>query len=932
MLRKSILLATALTWSAGAAHAGDKPLYQPAPDWVAAAADPDFTKLADTDPVMVILDQQHRIRNGELWSYVDQAMRVASAQMLTDIGQVKLQWQPDDGDLIVHRAEIIRGGERIDLVATGQRLQVLQREEQMEQLQLNGTLTATMAVEGLRVGDVLRLTYTVTTKDKALQGNVQAFQPLVAEPMRVKFARTRFSWPTGSAIQWRATPEALRPALVSKAGFDTVEIALPLAKQPEMPTDAPLRYRPMPLLEASSFADWTAVSKVLAPLYDTEGRIAPGSPLAAEVAKIAARSTDPRTRAALALRLVQDEVRYLFKGMDGGNYIPQQPAQTWALRYGDCKAKTLLLLALLRGLGIEAEPVAANSQLGDQVPQRLPSPGAFDHVLVRAVIDGKSLWLDGTSAGTRLADLDDTPSFHHVLPLRTAGTGLMPIEPRASARAAAEMDILLDQRAGLSLPSLFTVTSLLRGPIGSMMQGASSQASKEQVEEGAQRMANQLFGDALISDATISYDAETATAQIKASGIIASRWRMSEGRYRTQLDKTIGEIGFQPDRARPAWKDIPVATGDIGTAVLRIRMQLPDKSAGYVLEGDQALPAAIAGARVSRKTSLADGWITLEDRMESVGAEIAPADIAATRAQVALAKSRLLKAVAPESYPARWKVAAEARRNGSLDRLRAAYDKVIANDPKEANGYRNRAAFLAGIWDWKGAAADYGKAIEIEPDADLYLARSRVRLAVRDDAGALADAEAALALDPASNGALDQVASLRFRKGDRDAALTMVAERIAVGGKEELGLVGLQSQLLGEAGRAEEGVAVLDAAIKGSPGKADLLNSRCWLKATMQVALDTALKDCTRGIEMAEQPASIYDSRAMVYFRMGRLEEALADLDAALEIVPSQSASLYLRGVIRQRMNDKTGDEDLAAARLMWPRIDEDYARYGIKP
>ena len=34
MFRKSILLTTALAWSVGVAHAGDKPLYQPAPDWV----------------------------------------------------------------------------------------------------------------------------------------------------------------------------------------------------------------------------------------------------------------------------------------------------------------------------------------------------------------------------------------------------------------------------------------------------------------------------------------------------------------------------------------------------------------------------------------------------------------------------------------------------------------------------------------------------------------------------------------------------------------------------------------------------------------------------------------------------------------------------------------------------------------------------------
>ncbi|WP_204313483.1 hypothetical protein, partial [Klebsiella michiganensis] len=71
--------------------------------------------------------------------------------------------------------------------------------------------------------------------------------------------------------------------------------------------------------------------------------------------------------------------------------------------------------------------------------------------------------------------------------------------------------------------------------------------------------------------------------------------------------------------------------------------------------------------------------------------------------------------------------------------------------------------FLAGIWDWKGAAADYDKAIAIEPTVQLHLARAQMRLAMRDDKGARADAEAALALDPGSQAAANMLASLRFR-------------------------------------------------------------------------------------------------------------------------------------------------------------------------
>jgi hypothetical protein len=40
-----------------------------------------------------------------------------------------------------------------------------------------------------------------------------------------------------------------------------------------------------------------------------------------------------------------------------------------------------------------------------------------------------------------------------------------------------------------------------------------------------------------------------------------------------------------------------------------------------------------------------------------------------------------------------------------------------------------------------------------------------------------------------------------------------------------------------------------------------------------------------------------------------------------------------MRGVIRRKTGDaRDGDADLAAARLISPAIDKDYAKYGIKP
>ncbi|RYY25674.1 MAG: DUF3857 domain-containing protein [Sphingomonadales bacterium] len=927
------LTAILMLLACGAAYAGDKPLYAPAPAWIAPTPAIDFAKLTDKDPMLVVFDQQQRIEKGQVWVYLNQALRVVSPQVLTQVGTIKLPWQPDQGDLIVHTAQILRGAERIDLLAKGEPLKVLQREEQLEKSQISGTLTATMAVEGLRVGDTLIFAYSMTRKDRALKGEMQTVAPLLPDSVRARFARVLLSWPTGNPVKWKLYSEGVTPKLTSQNGFDTVELALPLPKQPELPGDAPGRYNRLPLIEATSFADWAAVSKVMEPLYRTEGLIARGSPLAAEVARIAKASSDPRVRTAAALQLVQDEVRYLLNAMDGGNYIPQSPTATWSLRYGDCKAKTLLLLAILHELGIEAEPVVAHSSLGEMVPGRLPMPGAFDHVLVRATIAGKSLWLDGTGAGSRIGDLDDTPPFRMVLPLRAGGAELMPIEMRKPGRPTMEVDVEIDQRAGLGVRGGFRYKAVARGQLATMLQPLSTQATKEQLKEIVGNMVNGTLGNVVIGENAVQYDAATATATITAAGLIGSSFERENRRYKMPLDRTVDEMSFSPDRARTAWRTIPVAVPVDVTGIYRLRVRLPGEGKGFTLDGNQVLPPVLAGVPIVRTVSLAGGVVTVEDRFSPIGAEIAPADVAAVRSQLALAKQRMLKLVAPQNYPAYHEDVQASRRTKAFDPLLAVYAKIIAEEPEEAKHYRNRADFLRGIYDYRGALADQDKAVALQPDVRTYLGRAGTREALGDDAGALADAEAAFELDSGNAAAISSVIRFRFRKGDKEEALAMLEERIAEGGTGAESYQILQADLYAESGRMEEAIALLDTLVAEKPGDANRLNERCWFKGTNNVDLEGALKDCVKGIELASNPANIYDSRAMVYFRMGKMAEALADLNAALEVAPSMGASLYLRGVVRRRMGDIAGsDKDLAAARMIWPISDMRYGRWGIKP
>ncbi|MGG2382954.1 hypothetical protein, partial [Salmonella enterica] len=73
------------------------------------------------------------------------------------------------------------------------------------------------------------------------------------------------------------------------------------------PKDAPPRYQWQRVVQFSRYGDWAALSRKFAPLYVSAAKLAPGSPLKAEAARIAAAQPDPMARAAAALKLVQQD-------------------------------------------------------------------------------------------------------------------------------------------------------------------------------------------------------------------------------------------------------------------------------------------------------------------------------------------------------------------------------------------------------------------------------------------------------------------------------------------------------------------------------------------------------------------------------------------------------------------------------------------------
>lgn len=912
--------------------AGDTPRYEPAPAWALPA--PLTAPEADGGPLVRILDQQTRIADGMVTTYSEVAASALSADALARLGTITLAWQPFHGDIIIHRVEIIRDGQRIDVLKAGQKFTVIRREQRLEELELNGELTATLQVEGLRVGDTLDYAISVTSKDPVLKGQVQAASPVMAEPFKVGFERTRFLWPTGAPIRWRAYPVGIVATESDKGGWHDLSFKLPAPKQPDLPDDAPPRFHRLPLAEAASFGNWADVSKVVAPLYDTHGLIAAGSPLAQEVARIRDMTSDPKKRTAAALALVQDRIRYFANGMNGGNYTPQAPAQTWSLGYGDCKAKTLLLLAILDGLGIQAEPVMASIGGGDYVADRLPSLAAFNHIFVHAKIGNDDLWLDGTGRGSRIEDLQDPPPFRWVLPARSGGADLIELPQRAPAMPTRITSVTIDQSAGITLTAPFHAVVTIRGSRADGLRAMVAQMDKEHLQQLALYSLSGAAGSGAIPvTQKFSFDAAASTATIEVSGVTNGwRWRRQDHRYRFRPTSAVSGIDLDTDRARAAWKAIPIFGGEPRHNSSTITIILPDKGRGVVLEGDQTATFDVAGRKILRSASLTDGTILIKEEVMQSGAELAAADLPAARAKLAAAGNHLVRLATTTDYAPPQRQIAQAKADHKLDEAKALLTTYIADKPEEVARYTARAFFFASTYQWQDALADMDKAIAIDASTANLLGRAVLLRELGENAKAIADYKAVLALDPTSKPAMGSLGELQVDTGQKATALETINEQVDNAGEDKPEWQSVKANVLAEAKDAPGALAAMDDAINAKPGNPGLLNERCWIKGTLNVQLDTALQDCTQSIELASQNFAALDSRALVYIRLHRLPEALADLNAALDLQPSLPGSLYLRGLVERANGDQQrANQDLADAKTISPRIEQKYARWNIK-
>ncbi len=363
----------------------------PQPAWVVNAALPTGAPATPAPMHYRIIDEQVRVEGSSASEYSRVVRVIGDSAGLAVASQIELEFDPAYQTLVLHRLEVLRGSQRITKLDR-KKVELLQREKQLEQRIYDGRVTASIVLDDMRVGDEIDLAYTIVGQNPVFGGKFVHATWLSSQRGPVMQAQMRLLAPAEREIRMRKGPADATQESGVNAGLRET-----LFRRSNVPTlrgeqGAPSSAFVAEQLQFSEFADWAEV----AAWGDSLFRAGAATKVAAKADELRAAFQLPADQVREALRFVQQEVRYFGIEIGASSHRPSPPDQVLDQRFGDCKDKVALLAALLRRLDIPVQPVLVSTRLRGELQDMLPGPLAFDHVIARVELDGKVLFLDAT--------------------------------------------------------------------------------------------------------------------------------------------------------------------------------------------------------------------------------------------------------------------------------------------------------------------------------------------------------------------------------------------------------------------------------------------------------------------------------------------------------------------------------------------------------
>lgn len=321
-------------------------------------------------------------------------IRLNNENGVQDNSQLYFSFDPTYEKLTINKILIHRNGKTINQLHRNQ-IEIMRNEKNADRLIYDGTYSALVILNDVRVGDVLEYEYTLEGQNP-IWGNHTYFKYQLAYDQEIQHLYKSTLLPVDQNCKLRLSKNAPKPVITTKGKLTRYEWDLKDVKPIFTDSSIPSWYQAYAFAEISSFQNWNEVKRWENDLFNFNIKTP-------QINVFLSHYKKPITDNNILeiIHFVQDDVRYL--GMEQGvnSHKPHNPEKIFKQRFGDCKDKAYLLSVILRKLGVDAWPALVNTSAREHIEERIPSPFVFNHVIVKFKWKQQIYWVDATMSQTK---------------------------------------------------------------------------------------------------------------------------------------------------------------------------------------------------------------------------------------------------------------------------------------------------------------------------------------------------------------------------------------------------------------------------------------------------------------------------------------------------------------------------------------------------
>jgi hypothetical protein len=557
MLRKLFLISFLAASFFDNTWAAEKVAITATPSWIF-NVNPDLNKKPEARNIsngyyLELMDEQVNIPLQTEYTHL--IRHIINESGVENASEVSVSFSPEYQKVIFHKVAIWRDGKMISQL-TQSAIQVIQEETEAANLQYNGMKRAFIILKDVRKDDRIEASYSVIGFNPVFGNRFDNSYYFTSSTALCNYFLTLIA-PASKKLNFKYFNNAQAPTQTSEGATTIYHWNNPATQLWETEGDIPGWYINVPYVSVTEYGNWKeVVDWGLQTFNNYQYTFSP--PLNAKITdwyKQAKGYNDDF--ASLALRFVQDQVRYLGLEIGENSHKPHSPEEVFKNRFGDCKDKALLYSSILQKGGINAYVALVNTTMRNKLLDATPAPGHFDHAIVAIERSaGTYVFVDPTYTHQGGALINTSlPDYSQALIVRDGINALTAIElpdlPGSSINETfrigkkgekSTLEVYCDYRGGMAddVRSSFAETSIRDLEKSSLQYYASTYESIKQDK-----------------DWEIKDDSDANSINVTKTYVIPSIWKSENG---TDKFSVLGErIYDQLPNPKGLAKDAPLA-------------------------------------------------------------------------------------------------------------------------------------------------------------------------------------------------------------------------------------------------------------------------------------------------------------------------------------------------------------------------------------